>query len=85
MNRAREGVDRGVVIDTWLSEYVVGGYVIIDDHVDMGALRTHLVLTHAAHGDVDFGTEDDLADGFRCDRGGNPLQPAATSARGGLR
>jgi len=28
----------------------VGGYVIVDDHVDMGELRTHLVVTHPAHG-----------------------------------
>jgi hypothetical protein len=44
------GADRGVEIATWLSEHAVGGYVIIDDHVDMGELRTHLVLTHPAHG-----------------------------------
>ena len=29
----------------WLAEHSVSGYVIIDDHVDMGELRTHLVLT----------------------------------------
>jgi hypothetical protein len=28
----------------------VGGCVIIDDRVDMAVLRTHLVLTHPAHG-----------------------------------
>jgi hypothetical protein len=28
----------------------VGGYVIIDDHADMGELRTRLVLTHPARG-----------------------------------
>jgi hypothetical protein len=28
----------------------VGGYVIIDDHVDMGELRSHLVRTQPAHG-----------------------------------
>ena len=39
------GADRGVEITTWLSEHAVGGYVIIDDHVAMGELRTHLVLT----------------------------------------
>jgi len=28
----------------------VDGYVIIDDHVDMGELGAHLVETHPAHG-----------------------------------
>jgi hypothetical protein len=28
----------------------VAGYVIIDDHGDMGELRTRLVLTHPARG-----------------------------------
>jgi hypothetical protein len=45
------GSDRGDEIAAWLAEHDVGGYVIIDDHVDMGApLRTHLVLTQPAHG-----------------------------------
>jgi len=44
------GSDRGDEIAAWLAEHAVGGYVIIDDHVDMGALRTHLVLTQPAHG-----------------------------------
>ena len=44
------GADRGEEIAAWLAEHAVGGYVIIDDHVDMGALRTHLVQTHPARG-----------------------------------
>ena len=44
------GSDRGDEIATWLAEHPVSGYVIIDDHVDMGALRTHLVLTQPAKG-----------------------------------
>src|SRR5438876_10300924 len=44
------GADRGAAIATWLAEHAVGSYVIIDDHVDMGELRTNLVLTHPAHG-----------------------------------
>ena len=44
------GSDRGDEIAAWLAEHAVAGYVIIDDHVDMGALRTHLVLTQPAHG-----------------------------------
>ena len=44
------GADRGEEIAAWLAEHTVGGYVIIDDHVDMGALRTRLVQTHSAHG-----------------------------------
>ena len=44
------GAGRGEEIAAWLAEHAVGGYVIIDDHADMGELRTHLVLTHPAHG-----------------------------------
>ena len=44
------GTDRGAEIAAWLAEHAVSGYVIIDDHVDMGELRTHLVQTHPAHG-----------------------------------
>jgi hypothetical protein len=44
------GTDRGEEIAAWLAEHDVAGYVIIDDHVVMGELRTHLVLTHPAHG-----------------------------------
>jgi hypothetical protein len=44
------GADRGEEIAAWLAEHAVGGYVIIDDHVDMGELSSHLVQTHPAHG-----------------------------------
>jgi hypothetical protein len=44
------GTDRGDEIVAWLAEHAVSGYVIIDDHADMGALHTHLVLTHPTHG-----------------------------------
>jgi HAD domain in Swiss Army Knife RNA repair proteins len=47
---ATSGGDRGEEIAAWLAEHAVGGYVIIDDHVDMGELRGHLVQTHPAHG-----------------------------------
>jgi hypothetical protein len=44
------GADRGDEIAAWLAGHAVGGYVIIDDHVDMGELRSHLVQTQPAHG-----------------------------------
>ena len=44
------GADRGEEIAAWLAEHAVAGYVIIDDHADMGSLRTRLVQTHPAHG-----------------------------------
>jgi HAD domain in Swiss Army Knife RNA repair proteins len=44
------GADRGEEIALWLAEHAVDGYVIIDDHVDMGDLRTHLVQTNPADG-----------------------------------
>ncbi|MBI2202949.1 MAG: hypothetical protein HYU41_03710 [Candidatus Rokubacteria bacterium] len=44
------GAGRGEEIAAWLAEHAVGGYVIIDDHADMGELRSHLVQTHPAHG-----------------------------------
>ena len=44
------GSGRGDEIAAWLAEQEVGGYVIIDDHGDVGPLRTHLVLTQPAHG-----------------------------------
>jgi hypothetical protein len=44
------GADRGEEIATWLGEHAVSGFVIIDDHVDMGELGVHLVQTHPAHG-----------------------------------
>jgi hypothetical protein len=44
------GADRGEEIAAWLTEHAVDGYVIIDDHLDMGALRSRLVQTHPARG-----------------------------------
>jgi HAD domain in Swiss Army Knife RNA repair proteins len=44
------GADRGEEIAAWLAEQAVSGFVIIDDHVDMGALRSHLVQTDPARG-----------------------------------
>jgi len=44
------GAGRGEEIAAWLAEHAVAGYVIIDDHIDMGELRTELVLTHPSHG-----------------------------------
>lgn len=47
---ASPGAGRGEEIAAWLAEHAVAGYVIIDDHRDMGELRTRLVQTHPAHG-----------------------------------
>ena len=44
------GTARGDEIAAWLAAHVVDGYVIIDDHLDVGALRSHLVLTNPARG-----------------------------------
>jgi hypothetical protein len=44
------GASRGEEIAVWLAQHVVHGYVIIDDHADMGELRSRLVQTHPAHG-----------------------------------
>lgn len=44
------GAERGDEIAAWLAEHPVGSYVIIDDHSDMGELRSRLVLTHPARG-----------------------------------
>jgi hypothetical protein len=44
------GANRGAEIAEWLAENSVDGYVIIDDHVDMGELRARLVLTHPGRG-----------------------------------
>lgn len=41
---------RGDEIGAWLAEHAVSGYVIIDDHSDMGQLQAHLVQTQPAHG-----------------------------------
>jgi hypothetical protein len=44
------GTSRGDEIAAWLAEHDVSGYAIIDDHVDVGELRSHLIQTHPAHG-----------------------------------
>src|SRR5262249_1168047 len=44
------GADRGQEIAAWLAHHAPSGYVIIDDHVDIGNLRAHLLQTHPAHG-----------------------------------
>ena len=44
------GATRGEEIAAWLAAHPAAGFVIIDDHADMGDLRTHLVLTQPAHG-----------------------------------
>jgi len=44
------GTARAAEIAAWLDEHAVESYVIIDDHVDMGALRGRLVLTHPSRG-----------------------------------
>ena len=44
------GASRGDEIAAWLADHDVSGYVIIDDHPDMGDLRTHLVQTQPAQG-----------------------------------
>jgi hypothetical protein len=44
------GADRGEEIAAWLAAHPVDGYVILDDHADMGALRSRLVQTHPALG-----------------------------------
>jgi len=45
-----DGASRAEEIAAWLAEHAVAGYVIIDDHANMGELHGHLVLTHPAHG-----------------------------------
>jgi hypothetical protein len=44
------GADRGEEIAAWLAEHPVDGYVILDDHADLGTLRGRLVQTHPARG-----------------------------------
>jgi HAD domain in Swiss Army Knife RNA repair proteins len=44
------GADRGDEIAAWLAEHEVGGYVIIDDHADVGELRPRLVQTQSGLG-----------------------------------
>lgn len=44
------GASRGEEIALWLARHPVHGCAIIDDHADMGELRSHLVQTHPARG-----------------------------------
>jgi len=44
------GADRGDEIAAWLDAHRVTGYVIVDDHPNMGALRSRLVLTDPGRG-----------------------------------
>jgi hypothetical protein len=44
------GADRSEEISAWLADNDVAAYVIIDDHVVSGELRTRLVLTEPGHG-----------------------------------
>jgi Swiss Army Knife RNA repair-like protein len=44
------GAGRADEIAAWLAEHAVHDYVIIDDHVDMGALRARLVHTDPGRG-----------------------------------
>jgi hypothetical protein len=44
------GCDRGEEIAAWLRDHPVAGWVILDDHRDMGPLLGQLVQTSAASG-----------------------------------
>ena len=44
------GNGRGDEIAAWLAEHDVAGFVIIDDHVDVGELHAYLVQTQPARG-----------------------------------
>jgi hypothetical protein len=44
------GAGRGEEIASWLAAHAVAGYVIIDDHADMGDLHARLVQTQPSHG-----------------------------------
>lgn len=80
------GASRGEEIAAWLGAHDVSGYVIIDDHVDMGGLRTHLVQTHPARGLRSADVADVIAILMRPLAGRTPGQglaasPAACPAR----
>jgi hypothetical protein len=66
------GADRGEEIAAWLAEHDVSGYVIIDDHVDMGDLHSHLVQTHPAHGLQPADAPRAVATLMRASSGGPP-------------
>jgi hypothetical protein len=44
------GAIRGDEIAAWLEENAVAGFVILDDHADMGEFRPYLVQTPSARG-----------------------------------
>jgi hypothetical protein len=44
------GTDRSDEIAAWLDTHRVAGYVIVDDHANMGALRSRLLLTESGRG-----------------------------------
>ena len=44
------GADRGDEIAAWLDAHAVAGYVIVDDHPNMGDLRARLLLTDPVRG-----------------------------------
>ena len=44
------GADGGDEIAAWLEEHDVAGYVIVDDHANMGTLHARLLLTHPGRG-----------------------------------
>ena len=50
LDKTPPGADRGEEIASWLAAHAVEGYVIIDDHADMGDLHARLVQTQPAHG-----------------------------------
>ncbi len=66
------GAGREAEIAAWLADHAVAGYVIIDDHVDMGELRAHLVQTHPAHGLQPADAPRAIAMLMRSTRGGPP-------------
>jgi hypothetical protein len=45
-----QGCTRGEEVAAWLTEHPVDGWVILDDHGDMGALLSRLVRTNASVG-----------------------------------
>jgi HAD domain in Swiss Army Knife RNA repair proteins len=77
------GAERGDEIAAWLAEHAMGGYVIIDDHVDMGELRTELVLTHPSRGLQPADAPRAIEILMRAD--GRPRRVAGSSDSGTLR
>jgi hypothetical protein len=77
------GAERGDEIAAWLAEHAMGGYVIIDDHVDMGELRTELVLTHPGRGLQPADARRAIEIFMRAD--GRPRRLAGSSDSGTLR